>query len=57
MNVSELARMLHQASQTFPTAEVRVQAWNDSGDLQDVRIKGDVRLERDAVGTPVVVIR
>ncbi len=57
MTVIELARILHQASQTFPTAEVRVQAWNDSGDLQDVRIRGDVRVERDAVGTPVIVIR
>lgn len=57
MTVSELARILYQASQSFPTAEVRVQAWDDSGDLQDVRIKGDVRLERDAVGIPVVVIR
>lgn len=57
MNVTELARILHQVSQNFPTAPIRVQAWNDSGDLQDIRIKGDVRLERDEVGTPVVVIR
>jgi hypothetical protein len=57
MNVSELMKALQQIQQTFPNAEVRVEAWNDSGDLQNVKLRGDVRLGRDHVGVPEVVIR
>ena len=57
MNVSELMRMLTEASKTFPTAQVKCQGWDAGGDLQDFNLRGDIRLERDDVGNPVIVIR
>lgn len=57
MTASELASVLQQISHTFPTAQVIVQGWDDMGNLQDIKLKGDVRMERDSVGIPVVVIR
>lgn len=57
MHVNELVRILTQAQNNFPTAAVRVQGWNDQGDLMDFPLRGDVRLERDSVGNPVVVLR
>jgi hypothetical protein len=57
MTVQELLTALTRISQTLPNARVRVQAWNDSGDLQDIHLRGDVRLERSALGEPEVVLR
>ena len=57
MTVSELMRVLQEASKTFPTAQVKCQGWDAGGDLQDFTLRGDVRLDRDDVGNPVVVIR
>jgi hypothetical protein len=57
MNISQLITALQRIQTTFPTAVVRVQGWNDMGDLNDIQLRGDVRLERDAVGNPVVIIR
>lgn len=55
--VTELTKVLQQISQTFPNAPVSVQGWDDMGNLQDIRLRGDVRLERDSVGNPVIVLR
>jgi hypothetical protein len=57
MNVTELIRILTNVQNNFPTAAIRVQGWNDQGDLMDFPLRGDARLERDAVGNPVVVLR
>ena len=57
MNIAQLITALQRIQATYPSARVRVQGWNDSGDLADIELRGDVRLERDAVGNPVVVIR
>ena len=57
MTVSELAQKLSQISQTFPNAPVHTQGWDDMGNLQDIVLRGDVRLERDSVGNPVIVLR
>lgn len=55
--VRQLAQALHQISQTFPNAQVSVQGWDDMGNLQDFQLRGDVRLERDSVGNPIIVLR
>lgn len=57
MIITKLIAGLQRIGTTFPTAEVRVQGWNDSGDLTDIQLRGDIRLERDAYGNPVVIIR
>jgi len=57
MNISQLITELQRIQTTFPTARVRVQGWNDMGDLNDIHLRGDVRIERDSVGLPVVVLR
>ena len=57
MTVSELAQRLTQIGQTFPNAPVHTQGWDDMGNLQDIVLRGDVRLERDSVGNPVIVLR
>lgn len=57
MTVSELIKALVRISQTFPNAPVHTQGWDDMGNLQDIVLRGDVRLERDNVGNPVIVLR
>ena len=57
MTVRELAERLTQISGTFPNAPVHTQGWDDMGNLQDIVLRGDVRLERDSVGNPVIVLR
>jgi hypothetical protein len=57
MTVSELVQRLTQIGQTFPNAPVHTQGWDDMGNLQDIVLRGDVRLERDSVGNPVIVLR
>lgn len=57
MNVTELIKVLTRLQQTYPAAQVRAEGWNDQGDLTAIRIRGDVRLERDAVGVPVIILR
>jgi hypothetical protein len=57
MTVTELAKALQQAANTFPNAQVLVQGWDDMGNLQDIKLRGDVRLERDKVGNPTIVLR
>ena len=51
-----VARLL-EIQKTFPNAPIRAQGWNDQGDLMDIELRGDIRLERDAVGNPVVMLR
>ena len=51
-----IARLL-EIQKTFPNAPIRAQGWNDQGDLMDIDLRGDVRLERDPVGNPVVMLR
>ena len=57
MNVTELIKVLTTIERRFPNAPVRVEGWNDSGDLTDIQLRGDVRLGRDAVGNPVIILR
>ena len=55
--VTQLVQALQQVANTFPNAPVTVQGWDDMGNLQDIKLRGDVRLERDAVGNPTIVLR
>ncbi len=57
VTVSELIIALQQIQKTFPTARVYAEGWNDQGDLSKVELRGDVRLERDAVGNPIINLR
>lgn len=57
MKVQDLALALSKIQQTFPNAPVKVEGWNDMGDLMSFDLRGDVRLERDSVGNPIIVLR
>jgi hypothetical protein len=57
MTVSELIQVLENIRKTFPNAPVHAQGWDDMGNLQDFSLRGDVRLERDPVGNPLIVLR
>jgi len=57
MTVQQLISALQQIGYTFPDAQIGVQGWDDMGNLQDINLRGDVRLERDHVGNPLVVLR
>jgi hypothetical protein len=57
MKVSELVTALSKIQQTFPNAVVAVEGWNDMGDLMQFELRGDIRLERDGVGNPMIVLR
>jgi hypothetical protein len=57
MTVTELISLLDSYARTFPTATVKAQGWDDMGNLQDFALRGDVRLERDNVGMPTIVVR
>ena len=57
MTISELYRKLESLKNTFPNAPVLVQGWNDMGDLMDIELRGDIRIERNEVGNPVIVMR
>jgi hypothetical protein len=57
MTVTQLIRQLEHIRQTYPDMPLKAQGWNDSGDLMDFYLKGDLRLERDMVGNPVLVLR
>jgi hypothetical protein len=57
MTVTQLIHKLEQVRQNYPDMPLKAQGWNDSGDLMDFYLKGDLRLERDAVGNPVLVLR
>lgn len=57
MKARDLYLQLGELLRTFPTAEVTAEGWNDQGDLMQIPLRGDVRLERDAVGLPTIVIR
>ena len=57
MTITELMTALSRIQGTFPSAQVHVEGWNDMGDLNNIAIRGDVRVERDHVGNPLVVIR
>jgi len=51
-----VARLL-EIQKVFPNAPIKAQGWSDQGDLMDIDLRGDIRLERDAVGNPVVLLR
>ena len=57
MNVTELINRLVAIRAQFPNAQVKAEGWNDSGDLMSIDLRGDVRLQRDAVGNPVIYLR
>lgn len=57
MNITELISRLTDLRNTFPNAQVRAEGWSDQGDLMDFPLRGDVRLGRDALGNPIVVLR
>ncbi len=57
MTITELINALARIQTTFPNIRVRAEGWNEMGDLSSFPVHGDVRLERDSVGNPVVVIR
>jgi len=57
ITVQALIARLLEVHKNFPTAEVRAEGWNDLGDLMDIRLRGDIRLQRDSEGNPLVVIR
>jgi len=57
ITVQMLIARLMEIHKNFPTAEVRAEGWNDHGDLMDIRLRGDVRLQRDGEGNPTVVLR
>jgi len=57
LTTSMLVAMLLEIQKTFPNAPIKAQGWNDQGDLMDIDLRGDIRLERDAVGNPVVLLR
>ena len=57
MTVRELIQRLQQVNPALLDAPVRTQGWDDMGNLQDFALRGDLRLERDAVGNPIVVLR
>jgi len=56
-----LAKALHQQLteilKTFPDIHIRAEGWNDLGDLMQLPLRGDVRLERDIDGNPIITIR
>ena len=57
MLAMDLYKRLGEILKTYPTIDIRAEGWNDQGDLMQIPLRGDVRLERDHVGAPVVVIR
>ena len=57
MLASHLLQHLTEILKTYPTIDVRAEGWNDEGDLMQLKLRGDVRLERSETGTPVIVLR
>lgn len=57
MTVTQLIRQLEHVHRTVGDMPLKAQGWNDSGDLMDFYLKGDLRLERDMVGNPVLILR
>jgi len=57
LTTSMLVARLLEIQKVFPNAPIKAQGWSDQGDLMDIDLRGDIRLERDAVGNPVVLLR
>lgn len=57
ITVKELATHLTRISERYQNTPIKVEGWNDTGDLMSFLLKGDIRLERDAHGNPVITIR
>lgn len=57
MLAMDLYRQLTEILKTYPTIDIKAEGWNDQGDLMQIPLRGDVRLERDQYGNAVVVIR
>ena len=57
MTVHALATRMTEISNTYPNVPVKVQGWNELGDLMDIELRGDIRIERDRYGQPVLVLR
>lgn len=57
LTVSMLVSRLLEIQRTYPNAPISAQGWNDSGDLMDLKLRGDVRIERDAFGQAIIIIR
>lgn len=57
VNIQQLIIALTKIQQTFPNAPVKAEGWNDMGDLMSFTLRGDIRLDRDSVGNPIIVLR
>lgn len=57
VTITQLMEKLEQVRYTYPNIPVKAEGWNDSGDLMDITLRGDVRLVRDKYGNPVLVLR
>jgi hypothetical protein len=58
MNVTQLRLILEDlCKRGFQGSEVKVEGWNDSGDLVSFHLKGDVKKATDPVGRPEIILR
>ena len=57
MTVAQLLTALQRIDARHLNLQVAVEGWNDMGDLTQIELRGDLRLEHDSMGTPRVIIR
>ena len=57
MTVAELLNMLKAIRVKHGTTPIVVEGWNDSGDLTQIKVRGDLRVGLDKYGQPVIVLR
>lgn len=57
MTVTELLNLLKQVHVKYGGTPIVVEGWNDSGDLTQVKVRGDLRVGMDKYGQPVIVLR
>lgn len=57
MTVAELLNLLKRVHVQYGSTPIVAEGWNDSGDLTQVKLRGDLRLEQDKYGQPLIVLR
>lgn len=58
LTVEQLQRLLQQATEAgHGHIPVIAQGFNESGDMVDLKLRGDIRLDHDAVGNLFLIIR
>ena len=58
LTVDQLQQLLAQATAAgHGRLPVTAQGFNESGDLVDLKLRGDIRLDHDAVGNLFLIIR